>query len=126
MKKILLVNSEENHTQFISQMFRESGRDFDVLTACNGLAALQIIRSTPIDLVVTELSMPKMDGLELLVIMGKEFPGLPVIICTAYCAQGLADKCLELGAIKFIESPLAFEQLYNTVWGVLDGAHIVL
>ncbi|MFZ4860366.1 MAG: response regulator transcription factor, partial [Desulfuromonadaceae bacterium] len=67
-----------------------------VLTAANGKEALAIIRSNRPDVVISDIRMPVMDGLELATSLRKEFPGLPLLFCTAFTDTDYLLKAIEL------------------------------
>lgn len=77
-----------------------------VLVAEDGLAALQILVSTPVDLVISDVVMPEMDGLELLECIKCSHPGTDVIIATGYSDRGSYADVIKAGAMDFIKKPI--------------------
>lgn len=81
-KKILVVDDEENIRLLYKEELTEEG--YDVTLAENGFDAIDIIKKDNIDLVVLDIKMPKIDGIETLRLLKEERRDLPVILCSAY------------------------------------------
>ena len=81
-KKILVVDDEENIRLLYKEELTEEG--YDVVLAENGYKALDIARNTDVDVVVLDIKMPKIDGIETLRQLKEEKRDLPVILCSAY------------------------------------------
>ncbi len=103
-------------------LFRRFARDrnFDIKTFRNPLEALQDIRQHGCDLVITDLSMPGMSGLELLESIRQTDIELPVIMITGFSTEDNAIKALKLGATDFIKKPYDVDKLLNQVEEVLE------
>jgi len=99
-EKILVVDDEKNMCQYLSIMLRKEG--YDVKTVHNGKKALQEIKETSFDVVITDIRMEGMDGIELLATMKETNPALPVIIMTAYASQKTAIDALNRGAFYYL------------------------
>ncbi len=89
--------------------------------ASNGLDALSSIRTSPPDLVISDLQMPEMDGLELVEAVRREHPGLPVILMTARGSETIAVEALRRGAAGYIPKSNLANQLEETVQSVLEA-----
>jgi len=83
----------------------------EILEACNGLECMQIINSTPPDVIFLDLVMPEMDGFEVLKSMHDQKINIPVIILTADIQDGIAERCMELGAIAYLNKPPKQDEL---------------
>src|SRR2546428_4371597 len=75
---------------------------YQVSTATNGRDALEKVKSDPFDVVITDLKMPGMDGIQLLQGLKKQDPSLPVVIMTAYASQQSAIDAVNLGAFQYL------------------------
>ena len=115
MKKILLVDDETNFLLSLADMLKVSNNDFSVTTAGNGIEACKIIDAGGIDLVVTDLNMPGMDGFQLMAHIGKASPETPVIAMTAYGTPEMESRLGDLGVFKYIEKPIDFDSLLSMI-----------
>ena len=79
--------------------------EFQLLSAGNGAEALAILQSRSVDVVVTDLNMPVLDGFALIAILGQKYPSLPVIVLTSVAERGLLDMAVELGALRVLAKP---------------------
>ncbi len=86
-----------------------------VSTAANGKEALAIIRSNRPDVVISDIRMPVMDGLELAASLRKELPDLPLLFCTAFTDTDFLLKAIELGVSAYIPKPIDTERLLAAV-----------
>ncbi len=102
-----------------------SSGPYEVDTCLNGFEALKRLEEKPYDLVLTDLRMPEMDGLELLKKIKTDFPGTEVIIITGFGTIRSAVEALKYGAYDYIEKPFTPEHLLNTVAGCLDKKRLV-
>jgi DNA-binding response OmpR family regulator len=106
--RILVVDDEERILNFLSTKLKASG--YDVLTAPNGVKGLEQVQAQEPDLVVLDLLMPKMDGLEMLKQL-RTFSLLPVIILTAKGTDTDRIKGLKLGADDYLPKPFNPDEL---------------
>lgn len=102
MKKILIVDDEPAVLFALSEALADRRRGVKVATAANGNEAVAILESEKVDLVVTDLRMPEMDGFELMAWLRRSFPHLPVIVMTAYMAE---SSRLGVGGLDILEKP---------------------
>jgi len=90
--------------------------------ACNGREALEAIAAQPPDLVLTDLQMPEIDGLELVETVRRRFPALPVILMTAHGSEEVAVQALRKGAASYVAKRNLAAELVDTVLSVLEIA----
>ena len=107
--RILVVDDEPNARSGLEKLLRQDGYEVDV--ADDGAAALVIAGDRPPDLVVTDLKMPRMDGLELLKRLRAQDVDLPVIMVTAFGDVGSAVTAMRAGAEDYITKPVDFDAL---------------
>lgn len=108
MKKILIVDDEPAVLFALSEALADRRRGVKVATATNGNEAVAILESEKVDLVVTDLRMPEMDGFELMAWLRRSFPHLPVIVMTAYVGESarlgvgldILEKPFDLAILK--------------------------
>lgn len=101
---ILIVDDEEEIREMLSRHFRYLG--YSVSTAGNGKEALEELSKTKIDIVISDISMPEMDGVALLRIMRTDYPTIRPIMITGYVTLENALSCLRYGAETCVFKPL--------------------
>jgi CheY-like chemotaxis protein len=95
----------------------------DVLEAGNGHDALSILEADHPDVVLTDMNMPEMDGLELVAAVKENYPRTPVILMTAEGSEEIAAQALQQGAASYVPKAKCGEDLAETVIRVLAGSH---
>lgn len=109
MDTILIVDDEKNYPLILSAVLQEEG--YETLSANSGPEALAVLAESDVDLVLTDMKMPKMDGIELLQRIKQSDPELPVIMMTAYGTVEKAVEAMQKGAYNYILKPFDNEQL---------------
>jgi two-component system NtrC family response regulator len=109
MYSILIVDDEPNYLIVLSELLREEG--FEVYTAPGGKEGLGIIREYDLDLVITDMQMPAMDGLHFLQEIKAINAELPVIIITAYAEVEKAVEAMQAGAFSYLAKPFSNDEL---------------
>lgn len=112
MLHILMVDDEPDLDMLIQQRFRREVKEgqFGFSFARNGESALNVLKENPdISLVVTDLNMPEMNGIELLIQVKKRFPEKKMIVISAYSDQDSIKTATNAGADGFLFKPLNFQ-----------------
>jgi predicted regulator of Ras-like GTPase activity (Roadblock/LC7/MglB family)/DNA-binding response OmpR family regulator len=122
MKNVLIVDDEKSFLLSLVEGLRNYAAEFNSLTAENGIQALEILRSRRIDLVITDLKMPEMDGFELLNFMRKHYPDVHVMVITAYCTPEIKERLETLGTLRILEKPLDFKEMVDAILGELHSS----
>lgn len=117
--KILLVDDERGFVDVISK--RMSKRNIDATKAYSGREALQALRKTDFDAVVLDLKMEDMDGIEVLKIIKKIVPDLPVIMLTGHGSEEAARDGIQLGASDYLTKPCDLEDLIVKIQEVVSS-----
>lgn len=120
VKSVLIVDDEKPFLMSISDGLSDS-EDFHVITALNGKEAVNILNSKKIDLVVTDLKMPKMNGFQLLAYMSKNCADIPVIVMTAFGTPEIESKLHNMGAFRYLEKPLDINKLLTSISNALNS-----
>ncbi|MEN8141019.1 MAG: response regulator [Thermodesulfobacteriota bacterium] len=115
MKQILIVDDETNFLLSLQDGLQGSDDRFAISTAGNGKEAMAVLAKGEIDLVITDIKMPDMDGLELLAKMSVNHPDVPVIVMTAFGSSAIEEKLENMGAFRYIEKPIDFDTLIDRV-----------
>jgi DNA-binding NtrC family response regulator len=116
---ILIVDDESEMRSALCHALTRSG--FSVESAADGTEALLKLKKTSISLVITDLKMPEMSGMEVLGAAKKIVPGIPVIVITAYGSIHNAVEAMQAGAADYLLKPFSFETLETTVKKVLGN-----
>ncbi|MEW5736456.1 MAG: sigma-54 dependent transcriptional regulator [Thermodesulfobacteriota bacterium] len=109
METILIVDDEKNYPPVIAAVLQDEG--YATFTANAGETALMILDESDVDLVLTDMKMPGMDGLELMARIKERHPDLPVIMMTAYGTVEKGLEAMDKGAFSYIWKPFQNEQL---------------
>ena len=110
---VLVVDDEEGVREVMTAALASKQRA--VLSAGSGEEALEIVKKTPVDLVLLDLSMPGLDGVETFRELHALRPALPVIIVTGYPDSDLMARALEIGPFTMISKPVDVAQIQKTV-----------
>ncbi len=123
MQSILVVDDEPNYQIVLSELLKEEG--YEIFTADSGESGLAIVRNTDLDLVLTDMKMPAMDGIEFLKKIKEHNQDLPVILITAYAEVEKAVEAMHLGAFTFLAKPFSNQQLLASVKKALEHYALV-
>ncbi|MDD2389571.1 MAG: sigma-54 dependent transcriptional regulator [Desulfobacterales bacterium] len=123
METILIVDDEKNYPLILSAVLGEEG--FETLTANNAFDALDILNVSDVDLVLTDMKMPSMDGIEMLDKIKSKRPDIPVIMMTAYGTVEKAVEAMQKGAFSYITKPFDNDKLVAYVNKALDMSRVV-
>lgn len=109
MPKILIVDDERSIRNTVKELLEMEG--YKCETAENGVQAVDLCRTKAFDLVLTDIKMPEMDGIELLSTLSQELPELPVIMISGHGTIDTAVECIKNGAFDFISKPIEMNRL---------------
>ena len=119
MKKVLIADDDEVLIKVLEVGLKKYHDHFEPIFVPNGLEAINVLNAQPIDVVVTDIQMPMMDGLVLLAFMREGFPNLPCIIMTAYGTPQLKEQ-LKKDVLHFIDKPVRADKLGEMIRLALD------
>jgi len=115
---ILITDDEPNIIQSLGGILSDEG--FTVITADCGLKALDIVKETIPDLIILDIWMPDIDGIETLARIRELYPTLPVVMISGHGTIETAVKATKLGAYDFIEKPLSLDKVILAVNNALN------
>ena len=116
MYKILIADDEPIERQVVCKKIRGVfGEEAEVLMAANGLEAVEIFNEKGCDIVILDIAMPGMNGIDAGTIIRKESPLCPIIFLTAYDDFGYAKKAIEIKALEYLLKPTTDEDLFATI-----------
>jgi two-component system response regulator AtoC len=113
VEKILIVDDELNMRLVLKALLNKEG--YEVVTAADGFEALKILKGGDVEVVVTDMKMPKLDGMGLLERVNREYPPTPVIIITAHGTIAAAVDALKKGAFDYITKPFDQDELKSVI-----------
>jgi two-component system response regulator AtoC len=112
-KQILVADDEPNLRRVVSAQLQRDG--YEVLAVEDGQAALETMETHHVDVLITDLRMPRLDGMELLKQVTARWPDVPVILITAHGTVDTAVEALKLGAFDYITKPFEQSEFRNVV-----------
>jgi DNA-binding NtrC family response regulator len=115
--RILVVDDEESMCQYLSILLQKEG--YEVTTVNSGVEALKVFENDPVDVVMTDIQMPKMDGIQLLKGIKGIDPGTPVIMLTAYASEQSAIDAVNLGAFSYMQKHCKNDEIKMVVRNAL-------
>lgn len=122
--EVLVVDDEPRLRQVLLHLMRSDG--FQCLEACNGAEALEVLERHPVPLVMSDMRMPRMDGIELLKRIRQRWPDTAVVMITAVSEVETAVSCLALGAMDYLTKPFHLEEVRARVQQALEKRRLIL
>jgi signal transduction histidine kinase/DNA-binding response OmpR family regulator len=120
---VLAVDDREDSLKFLQEYVLEPN-GYKVLSAKNGAEALEIVLSQSIDLIISDLVMPKMGGLELLEALHEKELNIPTILMTFHGSEGTAVRAFRLGARDYIIKPFAIDEMRQAIDRALSESRL--
>jgi two-component system, cell cycle response regulator DivK len=120
-KRILCVEDNDSNLRLVSRIVE--AEKHELITAVDGITALDLIRSEPPDLILLDINIPGIDGLEL----ARQIKGdprlasIPIIATTANVLLGDRERCLQAGCDEYLPKPLDIRELQTVLRGYLDS-----
>jgi DNA-binding NtrC family response regulator len=123
MALILIIDDEQNILVTLSRALKLEGYQTEV--AGGGRIGLEKLQANPVDLVLLDVMMPDLDGLDVLQEIRKSHGSLPVVMMSGHATVEIAVKAVRLGAVDFLEKPLSSEKVLVTVANALELRRLV-
>ena len=114
-KQVLIVDDEETLTWSLAKSLAHDRETYEVTTVNDGETALSVIDQQPFDVVVLDIRLPGMNGLDVLMNIKEHKPSTKVIIMTAYGSTDIREKAKARGSLYYIEKPFEIEQMRNLI-----------
>ncbi len=121
--QILIVDDEPGMTRLLSDILTDAG--YTARPHNNPVEAVEAFRVAPADLVLTDIKMPGMDGIEFFRRIRERDPRVPVIVITGYATAEIAIDALKLGAMNFVRKPFDVEEIVTVVGKAVRAAKLV-
>ncbi len=119
-KRILIVDDEEDLTWSISKHLAKDRDKYELIAVNSAMAALDVLAQVPIDLVITDIRMPEISGLDLLLNVRENYPQTKVVIMTAYGSSEIQEEANKRGCFKYIEKPFEIQELRQLILNVIE------
>jgi DNA-binding NtrC family response regulator len=126
MPKILIIEDEAAIRRVLVKILSEENESYQVEEAEDGLAGLEKIKNDDFDLILCDIKMPKMDGVEVLEATKKIKPEIPIVMISGHGDLDTAVNTMRLGAFDYISKPPDLNRLLNTVRNALDRKELVV
>jgi DNA-binding NtrC family response regulator len=126
MSKILIIEDEAAIRRVLSKILSEESDTYQVEDAEDGVQGYEKIKNNDYDLVLCDIKMPKMDGVELLEAVKKIKPEIPIVMISGHGDMETAINTMRLGAFDYISKPPDLNRLLNTVRNALDKKQLVV
>ncbi|PTX59527.1 DNA-binding NtrC family response regulator [Kordia periserrulae] len=126
MSKILVIEDESAIRRVLVKILSEENDAYQVSEAEDGLAGIELIKNQDYDLVLCDIKMPKMDGVEVLEAAKKIKPEIPFVMISGHGDLDTAVNTMRLGAFDYISKPPDLNRLLNTVRNALDKKELVV
>ena len=126
MSRILIIEDEATIRRVLVKILSEENASYTVEEAEDGAAGYEKIKNTDYDLVLCDIKMPKMDGVELLDAVKKIKPEIPMVMISGHGDMETAINTMRLGAFDYISKPPDLNRLLNTVRNALDKKQLVV
>ncbi len=116
--RVLIVDDDAEMRALLRRTLEFDGHEVTELD--RGTHVVETLRGTPFDLIVLDKEMPGLTGIELLPILRREFPKVPVVLVTAFGGRQVATSALRLGAASYLEKPFRLGQLRDAIDGIVS------
>ncbi|EZH72899.1 Fis family transcriptional regulator [Aquimarina atlantica] len=126
MAKILVIEDEAAIRRVLVKILSEENNKYEVFEAEDGLSGIEKIKAEDYDLVLCDIKMPKMDGVEVLEAIKKIKPEIPIVMISGHGDLDTAVNTMRLGAFDYISKPPDLNRLLNTVRNALDRKELVV
>ncbi len=126
MSKILIIEDEAAIRRVLTKILSEESDTYQVEDAEDGALGFEKIKNNDYDLVLCDIKMPKMDGVELLEAVKKIKPEIPIVMISGHGDMETAINAMRLGAFDYISKPPDLNRLLNTVRNALDKKQLVV
>jgi CheY-like chemotaxis protein len=114
-KRVLIVDDEEDLTWTLNKKLSKDSDKFQLMTINSGKEAMNLLNQLPVDLLISDVRMPEVSGLDLLVETKKKFPRTKVIIMTAYGSSDVQREANERGCFRYLEKPFEINDLREMI-----------
>ena len=120
LKRVLVVDDEDDLTWSISKHLAKDKDKYELICVNSGMKALEVLSQLPVELVISDIRMPEISGLDLLVKIKDYYPSTKVIIMTAYGSSEVHEEANSRGCLKYIEKPFEISELRQLILEAIE------
>ncbi len=121
IKKILLVDDNIQFRSIIAEILKDDDEGFSVSVSGDGVAALESLKIEQFDILITDINMPRMDGIALFHKVRELYPQLPVVIISGFVHDSLSDRLLSEGAFHVFRKPFDIKLFKDVIKDGLEN-----
>jgi two-component system nitrogen regulation response regulator NtrX len=118
MSRVLIIDDEPSIREILTEILKDEG--YDVLDAEDGIKGLALCKTEVIDLILLDVWLPNMGGIDVLAELKKEYPEIEVVVISGHANIDMAVKAVKLGAFDFLEKPLSLEKVTTIIRNALQ------
>jgi two-component system chemotaxis response regulator CheY len=121
-KKVLIIDDSNTMRKIVTRSLRQAGLEFDtILEAADGQAALDVLQGETVDIILSDINMPNMDGIEFLRQKqgNDQIKDIPVVMITTEAGTDILNEAMSLGALGSIKKPFTPDQVQEVLGNVL-------
>ncbi len=112
---VLIVDDEAVYLKSLAEGLRQYEREYNIITANSGEQALAVLRTVMVDVVVTDLSMPGMDGYELLQRLRQMHPGVQPVVMSSHAWTEAENRLKGLRFVQYVEKPATLQEIISAI-----------
>jgi DNA-binding NtrC family response regulator len=120
MDKILIAEDDLKLQKFLQARLKKYQNEFEVILASNGEEAAKVLQQKHIALLITDIEMPKYDGMKLLSYINNKFPHIPCIVMSAHMPTGLVEKLSDDNLLRLFQKPFQLDELTQAIRQALE------
>jgi DNA-binding NtrC family response regulator len=120
-KTILIADDEEDITWSISKSLQRDKKPIQILCSNSGEETIELLKKHSVDVLVTDLRMPGVDGFSVIKYIGESFLKTKIIVITAYGSSEIKDKIFNKGCYHYLEKPFDISTLKQKIYSILDN-----
>lgn len=124
MRSVLLVDDDDQIRSSLARVLRAKG--YDVREACDGNSAIAVALEQQPDMLILDVRMPGMDGVETFVEIRREFPAIPAVFMTAYASGDRAAAAIDAGGLRVLPKPLELNRLCGIIEDAISSAPVLI
>ena len=122
---VLLVDDQQLFREGLALILKQHYPEMTLLHAGSGPAALELLKTTPVNLVLLDIGMPEMNGMEAVTLISKDHPDVSILVVTQYNGEAMIKHLLRIGVHGFISKSSASEEIREAIETVMQGRQYV-